>query len=160
MNLAAPTTTLLFRIMKLALGLLIATLAPLAIAGTGSTDAVLAAEAARGEALRKGDATTLAKLLSDELRYTHSNGKLEKKPDAVGALQKGEIAFERFETSDLHATEIATGVVVLSGRVDQRKLGNGKWNDAKLLFHAVWRNEGGQWRLVSLQTAMPPSPKP
>ena len=150
----------MFRMMKPALGLLIATLAPVALAGTGSTGAVLAAEAARGEALRKGDAPTLASLLSDDLRYTHSNGKLERKSDAVGDLAQKKIAFERFETSDLNATEIAPGVVVLSGRVDQRKLSNGKWSDAKLLFHAVWRSEGGQWRLVSLQTALPPVPKP
>lgn len=146
--------------MKTALGLLLTTLVPVAFAGTGSTEAVLAAEAARGEALRRGDANALASLLSDDLRYTHSNGKFEKKSDTVGDLAQKKIAFERFETSELTATDIAPGVVVLSGRIDQRKLGNGKWSDAKLLFHAVWRNEGGQWRLVSLQTAMLPAPPP
>ncbi|HEY0863973.1 MAG TPA: nuclear transport factor 2 family protein [Lacunisphaera sp.] len=146
--------------MKTALGLLIASMVPVALAGTDNKAAVLAADAVRGDALRRGDATTLATVLSDDLRYIHSNGKFERKSDTVSALAEKKIAFERFETSELNATEIAPGVVVLSGRIDQRKLGNGKWSDAKLLFHAVWRNEGGQWRLVSLQTAMLPVANP
>ena len=147
--------------MKTALGLLIAaTWVPVVLAGSGSPEAVLAAEAARGEALRKGDANGLAILLSEDLRYVHSNGRFQRKADAVGELAEKKVAFDRFETSELNATEVAPGVVVLSGRIDQRKLGNGKWSDAKLLFHAVWRIENGQWRLVSLQTAMPPVAKP
>lgn len=121
---------------------------------------MLAAEAARGDALRRGDVTALAGLLSDDLRYIHSTGKLETKADVLSSFAEGRTAYERFETSDLHATTITPEVVVLSGRIDQRKLTRGTWGDAKLLFHAVWRKESGQWRLVSLQTAMPPEPKP
>jgi hypothetical protein len=46
--------------------------------------------------------------------------------------------------------------VVLSGKIDQRKVTDGRGADLRLLFHAVWRNEAGAWRLVSLQTALPP----
>ena len=69
--------------MNTALGPLIAALDLVAFAGTGSTDSVLAAESARGEALRKGDARALATLVSDDLRSTHSNGKFERKPDTA-----------------------------------------------------------------------------
>ena len=145
--------------MKSSLGLLFAMLAPLAGASSDPSAGVLAAEAARGQALRSGNAEALATLLSDDLRYIHSTGKVEGKSDAVNALAGRTVAYERFESSELHATVVAPGVVVLTGKIDQRKLSGGKWTEARLLFHAVWRTESGQWRLISLQTALPPAPK-
>jgi hypothetical protein len=137
---------------------LLAVALPSLLAAQSDTAGALAAEVARAEALRRNDAVALAKVLSDDLRYVHSTGKLERKADAVGDLAKGITAFERFQTSQLHAAEIAPGVVVITGQIDQRKLSRGNWVDAVLLFHTVWRNESGTWRLVSLQTAAPPAP--
>jgi len=122
------------------------------------TDAVLAAEHARGAALLAGDTATLSALLSNELRYTHSTGKLEDKAAVIQGFTSKQVAYERFELSQLHAQVVTPEVVVLNGSINQRKLGGGKWSDARLLFQAVWRNESGSWRLASLQTAMPPVP--
>lgn len=130
------------------------------LSATPTTDAVLAAEARRAEALRQNDAVALAAVLSDDLRYIHSTGRLETKQQTVGDLAQKRTAYERFLSSDLHASQVAPGVVVLTGRIDQRKLVRGSWNDAILLFHSVWRDEMGTWRLVSLQTLSPAVPKP
>jgi hypothetical protein len=126
----------------------------------GETATVLVAEQARGTALRESDAAALSALLSEELRYVHSNGRIESKHDAVDAVREGRVTYERFETSDVHAAKISAEVVVLSGKIDQRKVTDGRGADLRLLFHAVWRNEAGAWRLVSLQTALPPPAKP
>jgi ketosteroid isomerase-like protein len=136
----------------------------LCLAGTMTTMAspshpVIAAEKARGAALVKGDAKTVANLLADDLQYTHSNGRREGKKDVVSALEAKSLAYERFVLADLEAREVTRDVAVLTGKIDQRKRSSGQWGDARLLFHAVWRNESGTWRLVSLQTAMPPAPK-
>jgi hypothetical protein len=138
------------------LALWLATPAPAA----GEAAAVLAADQARGAALRQSDAAALSALLSEELRYVHSNGRIESKRDAVDAVREGRVTYERFETSDVHAAQISAEVVVLSGKIDQRKVTDGRGADLRLLFHAVWRNEAGAWRLVSLQTALPPPVKP
>jgi ketosteroid isomerase-like protein len=117
----------------------------------------LAAEEARAAALRSGDTTALAALLSNDLRYVHSNGRLESKADILGGLAGKSVAYERYVVSEIHAAQVAPGVVVLNGRIDQRKLTRGQWGDAQLFFHAVWRDEAGQWRLVSMHTAAAPA---
>ena len=121
--------------------------------------AVLAAERMRGEALVHGDAAALAALLDEELRYTHSGGKLECKSEIVNALAEKRIAFAHFTTSDLHGAVLTDSIVVVTGKIDQRKFNNGTWADAKLLFQAVWRYRDGAWRMVAIQTAVPPAPK-
>lgn len=146
--------------MKPLIGCLIVALSPAIALAEDAVAAVLAAEAARGEALRRNDAPALARLLSDDLRYIHSTGRVERKADTVGSLAEGKSAYQRFDVSALQSQQVAPGVVVLTGRIDQRKLVRGSWADAILLFHAVWRNESGTWRLVSLQTVAPAVPKP
>ena len=121
---------------------------------------IIAAEQSRRAALLSNDITALNSLLSDNLRYIHSTGKRENKQAVIDGLISKQVAYERFELSGLDVQTITKDVAVLTGTIDQRKLGNGKWSDAKLLFQAVWRDEGGQWRLVSLQTVMPPVTKP
>src|SRR4051812_15510830 len=116
-------------------------LAPVVFAATDETAvaAVIAAEKARGAALVAADLTQLARLLADDLRYTHSNNKLETKEVFIGTFRNG-LGYERFETFDLHGHVIAPDVVVLTGRIDQRKGMNGVYrgNDPKLMFQAVW----------------------
>jgi len=124
---------------------------------TPAAAAVLAAEEARGAALRHGDAAALAALLSDELRYVHSNGRLESKAEILAGLSEKRVAYERYVVSEIHAAPVAPGVVVLNGRIDQRKLTRGQWGDALLFFHSVWRDEAGQWRLISMHTATAPA---
>lgn len=125
-----------------------------------NAEAVIAAEKARNAALIAGDADRLAALLSDNLRYIHSTGKLQTKTVVLDEITSQQTAYARMITSDLVTDEIAPNVVVLSGKIDQRKLGNGKWRDLVLLFQAVWRNEADSWRLVNLQTVLPPPPTP
>ena len=125
-----------------------------------NTEPVIAAEKARNVALVAGDVTALDSLLSDDLRYVHSNGKLETKALVIEGIASKKSAYEWMRTSDLVADEITRDVVVLSGKIDQRKLGGAGWANLVLLFQAVWRNESGTWRLVNLQTVLPPPPAP
>lgn len=124
---------------------------------TDNAAAVIAAEKARGTALLQADIATLTALLSDDLRYVHSSGRLEDKAHALKDLAEKRVAYERFETTELHAAEVAPTIVVLTGRINMRKFGSGKWADIRLLFQSVWRQESGAWRMVSMQTAVAPS---
>ena len=108
----------------------------------------MAAEKARGIALRAADLKALDALMADDCRYTHSSGKVESKKDHIDTFVQG-LRYERFITSGIHGHAVTPDVVVLNGQIEQRK-------DLKLLFHSVWRRENGAWRLVSLQTASTP----
>lgn len=155
-----PTRSVLHRFAKPVVfaGLLVFASGSLSAGVNG--DAVIAAEKARNAALVAGDVTALASLLSDNLRYIHSTGKLETKAIVLDGIASKKTAYEWMKTTDLVADEITPDVVVLSGKIDQRKLGGTGWANLVLLFQAVWRNESGTWRLVNLQTVLPPPPAP
>lgn len=123
------------------------------------SDDVIAAELSRGRALLTGDATALAAVTANDLVYIHSTGKRESKADTLAGIRSGKVAYERFVQSQLNVHLVTPDVAVLTGTIDQRKLGSGKWADLKLLFHAVWRRESGGWKLVGLQTVQPPAPR-
>ena len=119
--------------------------------------AVLAADQARGAALLAADTNTLAAVLADDLRYTHSDGKLETKSIHIGTIING-LRYSRFKTSNVVGHVITPDVVVLNGIIDQRKGVAGNWTDYYLMFHAVWRKKSGSWQLASMQTATLPPP--
>lgn len=121
--------------------------------------AVAAAERARGEALRRADAKSLADLLADDLRYVHSNGRIEDKISIIESLRDGSVSYPQFETMEHHASRVTADVVVLSGKIDQRKVNKGAASEARLFFQSVWRRDGGTWRMVSIQTAQRPVAK-
>lgn len=123
---------------------------------SGDVAAVLAADRARGAALLAADVKALDGLLADDLRYTHSTGKLETKAIHIGTIKDG-LRYSKFETSDLNGHVIVPGVVVLNGKIDQTKVSQGKPSDSHLFFHAVWRKDPAGWHLASLQTATIPA---
>ena len=135
-------------------------LSPLVGVASDVTAPIIAAEQARRTALLSHNITALANLLSDDLKYVHSTGRRENKQDVLAALSSKQVAYERFELGGLDARKITADVGVLTGTIDQRRLGNGKWSDVKLLFQSVWRNEAGTWRLISMQTLQLPQVTP
>lgn len=123
-----------------------------------NADDVIASEKARNIALVAGDLDAIANLLSDDLRYIHSNGKFENKKIVLDSFSSKKTAYEWMKSYDLVADEVTGDVVVLTGKIDQRKLGSTGWANLVLLFQGVWRKEAGTWRLTNLQTALPPAP--
>jgi hypothetical protein len=120
---------------------------------------VKGADLARGAALRAADTNTLAKILANDFKYTHSNGYTETKATHIKSFNDG-LRYTRFQTTNVVAHVITPDVVVLNGIIDQSKGVSGKVTDYHLLFHAVWRKHSGAWQLASLQTAAPPPPAP
>jgi hypothetical protein len=119
--------------------------------------AVIAAEKARGVAMLSADVKALDTLMADDCRYTHSSGKVESKKDHIDTFVQG-LRYERFITTGIHGHSVTADVVVLNGRIDQRKGVDGKMTDLHLFFQSVWRREASGWRMASLQTALAPAP--
>jgi hypothetical protein len=121
--------------------------------------AAIAGDKARGAAMLSADTNALKKILADDFKYTHSSGFLESKATHIKSYVDG-LRYTRFETTNVVGHLITPDVVVLNGIIDQTKGVGGKMTDYHLLFQSVWRKNGNNWQIASLQTAAPPAPKP
>ena len=117
--------------------------------------AAVRADKARLAAMMAGDGDALGTLMSDQLRFVHSDGRVESKADYVKNLMAGDTAYEDAKTSELETTQIAPDVVVIIGVQEMRKRLGAEWSNIKLRYLAVWRNEAGTWRMVAWQSARP-----
>ncbi|MDP3071650.1 MAG: nuclear transport factor 2 family protein [Opitutaceae bacterium] len=117
--------------------------------------AVVQADHARVKAMMAGDAATLGALMSDQLRFAHSDGRVESKADYVKNLLAGDTAYADVKLREVETKQIAPDVVYVLGAQQMRKRLGPDWSDVFLRYLAVWRNEGGVWRLVAWQSARP-----
>jgi ketosteroid isomerase-like protein len=135
------------------------TVAPLVTAQTVRAEpaviAALRADNARLKAMMAGDGQALAELMSDQLRFVHSDGRVESKADYVKNLMAGDTAYTDAKTSELETMQISSEVVVILGVQEMRKKLGTTWSEIKLRYLAVWRNEGESWRMVAWQSARP-----
>lgn len=115
----------------------------------------LRADKARLAAMMAGDGEALGRLMSDQLRFVHSDGRVESKNDYVKNLMAGDTAYAEAKTSELETLQIAADVVVVLGVQQMRKKLGAEWSDIKLRYLAVWRNESGTWRMIAWQSARP-----
>ena len=122
--------------------------------------AVRAADDERVEATRAGDRARLAAIYSDDLRYVHSNGKVDDKAEHVDGLAKRTSVYENFDYQTREFRLAATGVMLMSGRVVIHSTNAKGKNQNDVNFLAVWRLEQGQWKFLAWQAAknLPPVP--
>jgi hypothetical protein len=142
--------------MRYFLAVLLSVLGPIAHAAeTDAVPAVLRADQARLAAMMAGDGKVLAALMSDELRFVHSDGRIETKDSYVKNLLAGDTAYADAKTSDVQALKPAPDIVVLIGAQEMRKRLGPTWSEIKLRYMAIWRNEGGTWRMFAWQSMKP-----
>lgn len=137
------------------LAAVLAVLTPSSAAESTAVTAVRRADTARCAAMMKGDGAALAALMSEELRFVHSDGRIELKAAYVKNMMAGDTEYQGVRTFDVQALEPAPGVVVLIGAQEMRKRLGTAWSDIKLRYLAVWRNEGGTWRMHAWQSMRP-----
>ncbi|MBL9190763.1 MAG: nuclear transport factor 2 family protein [Opitutaceae bacterium] len=125
------------------------------VAADPSVVAVFKADQERLDAMMAGNASALARVLSDELLFVHSDGRVETKGDYVKNLLAGDTAYEKASTSDVRTLEPSRGIVILIGAQTMRKRLGGTWSDISLRFLSVWRKEDGDWRMVAWQSMRP-----
>ena len=117
--------------------------------------AAVRADNARLRVMMAGDGKALAELMSDQLRFVHSDGRVESKADYVKNMMAGDTAYADAKTSEVETMQIAPDVVVVLGVQEMRKKLGPAWSEIKLRYLAVWRNEGDTWRMVAWQSARP-----
>ena len=120
-----------------------------------AANAALKADQARLAAMAAGDAAALGKLMSDQLKFVHSDGRVEAKQDYVRNVLAGDVAYADVKTFEVETTLIASDVVAVFGGQQMRKRLGAEWSNITLRYLGVWRNESGSWRLVAWQSARP-----
>ena len=113
------------------------------------------ADNARLAAMMAGDATALGNLMSDQLRFVHSDGRVESKADYVKNLLAGDTAYTDVKTSAVEMMQVTPDSVVILGVQTMRKRLGPDWSEVTLRYLSVWRNEAGAWRMIAWQSARP-----
>lgn len=120
--------------------------------------ALTAADDARVAAMKSPDQDKLAAVLSENLRYAHSNGVVDTKASLTDILVQGRTKYVGFDYQERAFTFPVPGIALMTGRARiQAETGTGKM-DSILSFLAVWREEKGQWRFLAWQSCkLPPT---
>ncbi len=135
--------------------ILVATATRAAAPAGAEVEAVKRADHQRLAAMMAGDGAALARLLSEDLRFVHSDGRIETKADYVKNMMAGDTAYTDARTYDVQTLQPASGLVILIGGQDMRKRLGSTWSEIKLRYMAVWRNEAGTWRMYAWQSMRP-----
>jgi uncharacterized protein (TIGR02246 family) len=118
-----------------------------------SKEEVRALEAARNDAIVRGDAATLERMTSDDYTFITLRGELRTKAEIVKGFATGAFKYESREISDLNIRVYGNAAVV-TGRSTQKGTENGKDYSGDYWFTRVYVKENGRWLTVALQTTL------
>ena len=133
---------------------LTAALLPAATPDPKTEKEVLAALDAYKQALMKKDAAALAKVVSDDLTYTHSSNLHQDKAALLASLKENTVA-EAIDFKDLKV-RVYGNTALVKGDVDFRNNANGTVTVSKLnILHVLVKGPQG-WQLVARQATRYP----
>jgi ketosteroid isomerase-like protein len=148
-----PARRALLRLLPF-LGLLAFLASSARAAGDRDFEAVRRADAARIQATISRDIPPLAALLSDDLTYGFSDGRVQSKAQLLTSVATSRVHFTACDYLDNHLLELTPGVISMTGRAQIRADAEGGPTEFRLRFLAVWRREDdGRWRLIAYQSA-------
>lgn len=116
---------------------------------------VLRLDQTRLAAMMAADGAALARILSDEILFVHSDARHEGKADYIRNMTAGDTAYTDVKTSQVEAKAVTADVIVLNGEQSMRKKLGPTWSDLTLRFMSVWRRENGIWRMIAWQSLRP-----
>jgi hypothetical protein len=118
--------------------------------------ALRSADDARVNATIRADKTILSAILSDSLRYAHSNGVVDTKTKLIESISSGRIKYESISFEERNVSIPVSGVGLISGRAQVKVSSETGAMNATLSFLSVWREEQGQWRFLAWQSCKLP----
>jgi ketosteroid isomerase-like protein len=138
--------------------LALASAALLRAADADETSAVRAADDERVAAILAADGPRLDAIFSNDLGYTHSNGKYDTKQTYLDALVSRQLVYHTYDYKERNFRLVSADIALMTARVLIKSASNGQEvvNDLSIL--AVFRKEAGKWRFLAWQSAkMPPA---
>ena len=109
------------------------------------------ADDARRRAMITGDVETLARILADDLRWTHSSGVVEDKQTVLESIRSGAVSYQELIVADDTITALGT-VALHAGTLRGEASRNGQSKSLAARFLAVWRQVDGQPQLLAWQS--------
>jgi hypothetical protein len=96
------------------------------------------------------DQAIFERLYGAELLYTHSNGKMETKAEAIDAVLNGKIRFEEIDIAD-HSVRSYGNTALSKCKITMHMSTEGNKSTVLLDVLHVWIKDSGQWQLVGRQ---------
>ena len=96
------------------------------------------------------DKAKLESLVSDELSYGHSGGKLEDRKAFIEALTTGASDFKTIDLTEQTVT-IVDNTALVRHKLMAETANDGKPGQAKLAVLLVWIKQKGNWKLLARQ---------
>lgn len=117
--------------------------------------AVRAAEDARFKAQTTNDFDALARLLADDVTYTHSSAAVDTKATYIESMRSGRVKYESIEPRDVTVRMYGT-TAVITGAGRFRVTANGAKLDNQLRYTDIWVLREGRWQMVAWQSTKLP----
>jgi len=142
--------------------LLLALLLSLGVAPAAepASAAVRAADDARVAAMLTPTKDALDAVLSEDLRYAHSNGKVDTKSSLIASLLGGEAKYLSYKYTDRNFSFPAPDVAVMAGRLEVQAKVDGVAMTTGISYLAVWRRENSRWKFLAWQSCKIPPATP
>jgi ketosteroid isomerase-like protein len=112
---------------------------------------VRAIEQRRFEAMTTRDLRALDTLLADDLRYTHTTGKVDTKASLLDDLRAGRLVYESITPGELHV-HVHGDAATLAGTARMQVRANDVAQRFSIRFTETYVNRGGRWQLVAWQS--------
>ncbi len=119
---------------------------------TSAQQTIRKLESARREAMLRGDAQALSRLLADDYIGTGAHGKVRSKAEVVAEYSSGRVKYESITDDGVLVRQYGTAAVV-TGRTKAKGKEGGKAFDAEHRFTRVWVQAPGRWSLVAAQSS-------
>lgn len=118
-------------------------------------DSIEQVERRRFAAMVAQDVATLEPMLAEELRYVHSNGQLENKPQFIETIRSGRLRYLAITVQELDVRTYGD-VAVLDGLLTADAQAGNQPVKLTLRFIDVYVNRDGRWQLVAWQSTRLP----
>jgi len=122
---------------------------------SASPETVEQVERSRFAAMVAQDVATLGPMLAEELRYVHSNGQLETKPQFLETIRSGRLRYRAIAVQELDVRTY-DDVAVVSGLLTADAQAGDQPVALQLRFTDVYVNRDGRWQLVAWQSTRLP----
>jgi ketosteroid isomerase-like protein len=108
---------------------------------------VLEADERRRAATVAGDIATLNDIMSEQFTYTHATGFREGRDGYLGRVAGGQVKYVALDCKEADV-RVFGDVAIIDGRgAMSYRPGDGAAVTMHNLFLAVWRKDGGRWRV-------------
>lgn len=121
-------------------------------AAAADAAAVLSAEDARFAAMVAADPDAMRRWMADDLEYVHSTGVVESRPQLIDTIQEARLRYREVMPSDRSVAFLGSDAAIVQGQARFGIEAGPKRLDFVGRYLAVYRREGGDWRLRAWQS--------